>query len=34
MSADEETLKTLYTQRQQEPAMADEDWMPDDRTYL
>ena len=34
MGADEDTLKTLYTERQQEPAMAPEDWMPDDRTHL
>jgi len=34
MKADEETLKKLYTARENEPEQADEFWTPKDKTYL
>ena len=33
-SLDEEALKKLYNEREGEPAVADEDWTPQDSTYL
>jgi len=34
MGMDEKTLKKLYTERQMEPAEADEEWVPDDTAHL
>jgi hypothetical protein len=34
MDTDEETLKTLYTEREIEPEQGDESWAPRDKTYL
>lgn len=34
MKTDEETLKKLYTARENEPEQADEFWTPKDKTYL
>ena len=34
MDTDEETLKKLYTARENEPEQDDEGWTPKDKTYL
>ena len=34
MGKDENTLKTLYNEREIEPEQAGEDWIPKDKTYL
>ncbi len=34
MAANEEELRKLYQEREMEPAMADEDWVPTDTKYL
>jgi len=34
MKAEEDKLKKLYTEREIEPAEAEEDWVPKDTQYL
>jgi ferredoxin len=34
MAADEDTLKQLYNAREMEPEQSDEEWVPQDKTYL